>query len=69
MAQDSFNVGRSGPGTHTSTHLVQDVLVIHTERAVLDFTSAGLHPVRFFAPSTDSDDVATGGTYVLNHLS
>ena len=61
MMQDSFNVGRSGPGSHTSTHLVQDVLVIHTDKAKLDFTMSGHHPVRFFANSADTDDVATGG--------
>ena len=62
--QDTFQTGRSGPGSHTSTHLVQDVLVIHTDKASLDFSASGLHPVRFFAPSTDSNDVATAGTYV-----
>ena len=66
MAQDTFNVGRSGPGSHTSTHLLQDVLIIQTNRARLDLTASGLDPFRFFAPSTDTDDVATGGTYVFS---
>ena len=64
--QDTFQTGRSGPGSHTTSHLVQDVLILATNRATLDFSVSGQHPIRWFVPSVDQDDVATGGTYVLN---
>ena len=53
---------RAGPGSNMSTHVSQDVLVIHPGSAILNL-EAGPHPVRSFAPlsGTHNDEITSGG--------
>lgn len=51
-------------GSHTSSHMVQTVLVVKSKGAKLNLAEGGPDPVRYFTPVTvkdPCDDLSTDG--------
>ncbi|KAL0018273.1 hypothetical protein WJX77_002162 [Trebouxia sp. C0004] len=65
MVKDTMQEGRAGPGCNLSTHMTQEVLVIHPGSVDLNF-EAEPHPVRFFPPLSGNfhnDQTTSGGGF------
>ena len=64
MPQDTTQEGRYGPGSNTSTHMFQEVLVVHPNSTELNLSWSGPYPIRYFQPIKDGaklDDTLTDG--------
>lgn len=68
MVKDTTQEGHAGPGSNLSTHMSQEVLVIHSGSVILNLQT-GPHPVRSFAPlsGTHNDEITSGGGFYLNN--
>ncbi|DBB03148.1 TPA: hypothetical protein ACH3X1_013378 [Trebouxia sp. C0004] len=67
---DTLQEGRAGPGSNLSTHMTQEVVVIHPGSVNLNL-EAGPHPVRSFPPlmstSPHNDPNTTEGGFFLHN--
>ena len=62
--QDSTQDVRAGGGSNTSSHMVQEVVVVHPSRTQLNLQWSGYNPVRFFVlvqQKAEHDDTETDG--------
>ena len=62
--QDSTQDGRAGGGSNTSSHMVQEVVVVHPSGTQLNLQWSGYNPVRYFVPvqhKAEHDDTETDG--------
>jgi hypothetical protein len=62
--QDTTQDGRPPKGIHTSTHLMQQVLVISSAGAALDLKDVGYSPFRYFPDvqkGVPAEDYSTNG--------